>query len=173
MSRFVGCSALSRLVLGVAVAASLGAGSAFAQAKPKIVIATGIDPSFAHYVVAVKKGFFEKQGIDAELRSFDDGNVALDSVLTGAADIGGTSELGGLPVSHVVASSTLWRAASNMLISSVLLARTPSRNRRIWKEKPSACRAAVARISTWRNTRPSISSTSARSTSNTCRPRKV
>lgn len=65
-------------------------------AKPKIVVATGIDPSFAHYVVAVKKGFFEKEGIDAELRSFDDGNVALDSLLTGAADIGGTSELGGI-----------------------------------------------------------------------------
>jgi ABC-type nitrate/sulfonate/bicarbonate transport system substrate-binding protein len=65
-------------------------------AKPKIVVATGIDPSFAHYVVAVKKGFFEKHGIDAELRSFDDGNVALDSLLTGAADIGGTSELGGI-----------------------------------------------------------------------------
>jgi len=65
-------------------------------ANPKIVVATGIDPSFAHYVVAVKKGFFEKQGIDAELRSFDDGNVALDSLLTGAADIGGTSELGGI-----------------------------------------------------------------------------
>jgi ABC-type nitrate/sulfonate/bicarbonate transport system substrate-binding protein len=67
-----------------------------ADPKPKLVIATGIDPSFAHYVVAVKKGFFEKQGIDADLRSFDDGNVALDSLLTGAADIGGTSELGGI-----------------------------------------------------------------------------
>jgi ABC-type nitrate/sulfonate/bicarbonate transport system substrate-binding protein len=69
---------------------------ATSSSPAKIVIATGIDPSFAHYVIAVKKGFFEKQGIQAELRSFDDGNVALDSLLTGAADIGGTSELGGV-----------------------------------------------------------------------------
>lgn len=89
----------SRLALAAALAAGLmaaAAAPAFSQAKPKIVIATGIDPSFAHYVVAVKKGFFDKQGIDAELRSFDDGNVALDALLTGAADIGGTSELGGI-----------------------------------------------------------------------------
>ena len=88
----------SKLSLVVALAAVLlaFADQAFAQTKPKIIIATGIDPSFAHYVVAVKKGFFEKEGIDAELKSFDDGNVALDALLTGAADIGGTSELGGI-----------------------------------------------------------------------------
>lgn len=84
------------LMAALAVAIMGATGSVFAQTKPKIVIATGIDPSFAHYVVAVKKGFFEKQGIDAELKSFDDGNVALDALLTGAADIGGTSELGGV-----------------------------------------------------------------------------
>jgi NitT/TauT family transport system substrate-binding protein len=87
--------------LGCAKAADPSRPIVLAQAttsapKPKIIIATGIDPSFAHYVVAVKKGFFEKHGIDADLRSFDDGNVALDSLLTGAADIGGTSELGGI-----------------------------------------------------------------------------
>lgn len=101
MARFFANCGLSRIILGLAFATSIACGTATAQAptsaaKPKIVIATGIDPSFAHYVVAVKKGFFEKQGIDAELRSFDDGNVALDSVLTGTADIGGTSELGGI-----------------------------------------------------------------------------
>jgi NitT/TauT family transport system substrate-binding protein len=99
ISKFGGNGGFGRVFLGLALAAFAACGPAAAQApaaRPKIVIATGIDPSFAHYVVAVKKGFFEKQGIDAELRSFDDGNVALDSILTGAADIGGTSELGGI-----------------------------------------------------------------------------
>jgi len=63
---------------------------------PPIVLVTGIDPAYCHYVVAVRKGFFERQGLRAELKSFDDGNVALDSLLTGAGDIGGTSEPGGL-----------------------------------------------------------------------------
>jgi len=99
IGKFGGNGGFGRVILALAFAAFAACGSAAAQApaaKPKIIIATGIDPSFAHYVVAVKKGFFEKQGIDAELRSFDDGNVALDSILTGAADIGGTSELGGI-----------------------------------------------------------------------------
>jgi NitT/TauT family transport system substrate-binding protein len=67
-----------------------------AQPTPSVVVAAGIDPGYSHYVIAVKKGFFEKQGIKAELQSFDDGNVALDALLTGRADIGGTSELGAL-----------------------------------------------------------------------------
>jgi ABC-type nitrate/sulfonate/bicarbonate transport system substrate-binding protein len=69
--------------------------NAWAQ-SPKVVVATGIDPAFAPYVIAVKKDFFKNQGIDADFKTFDDGNVALDSLLTGTADIGGTSELGGL-----------------------------------------------------------------------------
>lgn len=110
---FGGNGGFSRIVLGLAFAAFAACGPAAAQAaKPKIIIATGIDPSFAYYVVAVKKGFFEKQGIDAELRSFDDGNVALDSILTGAADIGGTSELGG--ISRIARGGKLYVMASGI-----------------------------------------------------------
>ncbi|MGV6873472.1 ABC transporter substrate-binding protein [Pseudochelatococcus sp. B33] len=67
-----------------------------AFAQEKIVVATGLDPTFANFASSVDKGFFKEQGIDAELRSFDDGNVALDALLTGQADIGATSELGGI-----------------------------------------------------------------------------
>lgn len=89
---------LIRTFITVLACVSLSAGIAWGQAKTPatVVIATGLDPSFAHYVVSVKKGFFEKQGIRAELKAHDDGNVALDALLTGNADIGGTSELGGL-----------------------------------------------------------------------------
>ena len=62
-----------------------------------IVIATGVDPSFAPLVCAIRKGFFEKNGIRAELKIFDDGLVALDSLLTGAGDVGATLEVGGIP----------------------------------------------------------------------------
>lgn len=60
----------------------------------RVRIAVGVDPTFSHLQVAVRKGFFEKQGLSAEIRAFDDGNVALDNLLTGNADIGGTSEVG-------------------------------------------------------------------------------
>ncbi|MGD9844448.1 MAG: ABC transporter substrate-binding protein [Variibacter sp.] len=80
------------------VIATVALAPSFASGQPpaKITVATGIDPTFAPWVVAVKKDFFKKQGIESELKSFDDGNVALDSLLTGNADIGGTSELGGI-----------------------------------------------------------------------------
>lgn len=86
-------------VLAALVVAGLGfVAPAWSQSpKPKsIVVGTGIDSTFAPFVIAVKKGFFEKQGIKAELKTFNDGNFALDALLTGDSDIGATSELGGL-----------------------------------------------------------------------------
>lgn len=62
----------------------------------KVPISTGIDAVFVPYVVAVDRKIFEKYGLEASYKPFDDGNVALDAVLTGVSDIGSTSELGGL-----------------------------------------------------------------------------
>ena len=39
---------------------------------------------------------FEKYGLETSFKPFDDGNVALDALLTGNSDIGATTELGGL-----------------------------------------------------------------------------
>ncbi len=69
---------------------------AWAQAPKSIVVGTGVDSTFAPFVVAVKKDFFAKEGIKADLKSFNGGNFALDALLTGDSDIGATSELGGL-----------------------------------------------------------------------------
>jgi ABC-type nitrate/sulfonate/bicarbonate transport system substrate-binding protein len=95
-----------RLVRAAGLALALCVGllslteSATAQTPPtrllRITVATGVDPTFGHYVVAVKKGFFEKMGVMAELKPFNDGNYALDALLTGDADIAATGELGGL-----------------------------------------------------------------------------
>jgi len=67
-----------------------------ADAAPVIRVATGSDPGFAYLTVAVKKGFFQREGINAELKVFDDGNLTLDNLLTGAAQIGSTSEVGSM-----------------------------------------------------------------------------
>jgi ABC-type nitrate/sulfonate/bicarbonate transport system substrate-binding protein len=62
----------------------------------RVILSTGIGPEFADLVVAVEKGFFEKYGIEAELKPNVDGNVALDALLSGDADIGGSTEGGGI-----------------------------------------------------------------------------
>jgi taurine transport system substrate-binding protein len=62
----------------------------------KVPMSTGIDAVFVPFVVAADRHIFEKYGLEANYKPFDDGNVALDAVLTGSSDIGSTSELGGL-----------------------------------------------------------------------------
>jgi ABC-type nitrate/sulfonate/bicarbonate transport system substrate-binding protein len=55
------------ITLAIAVVAMLvWAGAAHAQAKPKVVIGVGIDATYGEIFVAIDKGFFAKQGIDAE-----------------------------------------------------------------------------------------------------------
>ena len=74
----------------------LAAPAVFGQSSASaITLSTGVDPSFAPLVVAIKRGFFQKHGIRAELKIFDDGSVALDSLLTGVGDVGSTVEMGG------------------------------------------------------------------------------
>lgn len=77
-------------------AAAQPAASKPAGEKKKILLATGIDAAFTHFIVALKKGFFDKYNIQAEYKPFDDGNVALDAILTGSADLGSTSEFAGV-----------------------------------------------------------------------------
>ena len=90
---------LTRRAFGV----SLGAG-AFVLAIPAVGVAalkkvptsTGIDALFAPFVVAAERKMFEKYGLETSFKPFDDGNVALDAILTGVSDIGATTEFGGL-----------------------------------------------------------------------------
>src|SRR5215831_4755059 len=90
---------LTRRAFGV----SLGAG-AFVLAIPAVGVAalkkvptsTGIDALFAPFVVAAERKMFEKYDLETSFKPFDDGNVALDAILTGSSDIGATTELGGL-----------------------------------------------------------------------------
>jgi taurine transport system substrate-binding protein len=77
-------------VLGVAAARGAPA------ALKKVPTATGIDALFVPFVVAAELKIFEKYGLETSFKPFDDGNVALDALLTGNSDIGATTELGGL-----------------------------------------------------------------------------
>jgi ABC-type nitrate/sulfonate/bicarbonate transport system substrate-binding protein len=90
---------LTRRTFGV----SLGAG-AFVLAIPaagvaalkKVPTSTGIDALFAPFVVAAERKMFEKYDLETSFKPFDDGNVALDAILTGSSDIAATTELGAL-----------------------------------------------------------------------------
>ena len=48
----------------------------------QVPISTGIDAVFVPYVVAADRKIFEKYGLEASYKPFDDGNVALDAVLS-------------------------------------------------------------------------------------------
>ena len=81
------------LTFALVIVAALVSGEAAAQAKKKLTVANGADVAFLHYFAAVKKGFFEKNGIQVDSKLFDDGVTALDSLLTGNADISAASEM--------------------------------------------------------------------------------
>ena len=83
----LGCGA------GICVLAVPTTGNA---ALKKVPTSTGIDALFAPFVVAAERKIFEKYDLETSFKPFDDGNVALDALLTGSSDIGATTELGGL-----------------------------------------------------------------------------
>jgi taurine transport system substrate-binding protein len=62
----------------------------------KVPTSTGVDALFAPFVVASERKMFEKYNLETSFKPFDDGNVALDALLTGSSDVGATTELGGL-----------------------------------------------------------------------------
>ena len=74
----------------------LGAAVANGAAAKRVPTSTGIDALYVPFVVAAELKIFEKYGLETSFKPFDDGNVALDAILTGSSDIGATTELGGL-----------------------------------------------------------------------------
>jgi ABC-type nitrate/sulfonate/bicarbonate transport system substrate-binding protein len=90
MSRWLSLSIALLLITAIA------SGNALAQTTKKLTVANGADVAFLHYFAALKKGFFEKHGIQVSSKLFDDGVTALDSLLTGHADISAASEMAGI-----------------------------------------------------------------------------
>lgn len=52
-----------------------------------IIIGTGIDAASASLVAGVKKGIFQKHGVDATFKVFQSGQEALEAVTTGQVDV--------------------------------------------------------------------------------------
>jgi taurine transport system substrate-binding protein len=100
------------LSLGAGLTIVAVPGVAGAADLKKVPISTGIDAVFVPFVVAADRHIFEKYGFEASYKPFDDGNVALDAVLTGTSDIGSTSELGGL---------ARWDKGGKLYVSSILI----------------------------------------------------
>lgn len=75
---------------GALVAAlMLAAGPAAAQSNKIVVALPGVPPVYSVTVayVAEKQGFFKKQGVDVELRPFDNGTAAARAVVAGDIDL--------------------------------------------------------------------------------------
>jgi taurine transport system substrate-binding protein len=99
MHRIVTSQGMTRRTFGVSFGAGLWALAiprTASAALKKIPTATGIDALYAPFVVASERKVFEKYDLEGSFKPFDDGNVALDALLTGSSDIGATTELGGL-----------------------------------------------------------------------------
>jgi taurine transport system substrate-binding protein len=90
---------MTRRAFSVSFGAGMGmlAMPVWSNAGVKTVpMSTGIDALFAPFVVAAERKMFAKYDLETSFKPFDDGNVALDAILTGSSDIGATTELGGL-----------------------------------------------------------------------------
>jgi taurine transport system substrate-binding protein len=74
----------------------LSVAAAHGAPNRRVPTSTGIDALYVPFVVAAELKIFEKYGLETSFKPFDDGNVALDAILTGSSDIGATTELGGL-----------------------------------------------------------------------------
>jgi NitT/TauT family transport system substrate-binding protein len=78
--------------------ATAGGGEATAPAEGpaepvgSMVLGTGIDAAYGSIVAGVREGFFEKHGVDAELRVFSSGQESLEATLTGQSDFSGNGQ---------------------------------------------------------------------------------
>src|SRR3954469_26065410 len=99
------CTVVPSLLQRVAFVALLvalfaGSPSSDAQTRPKVIIGAGIDATYGEVFVAVDKGFFAKQGIDAEYKTFEAGGMSIAAAAAGTVQVGAAGELPGLkPVS--------------------------------------------------------------------------
>jgi len=99
LDRSVHSQDITRRAFGVSFGAGMGilAMPVLSNAAlKKVPTATGIDALYAPFVVASERKMFEKYDLETSFKPFDDGNVALDALLTGSSDISATTELGGL-----------------------------------------------------------------------------
>ena len=79
------------IVISIATALSLSVTEGQAE-KLKARLALNLSPISGVAIVAAKKGFYEKYGLEITISNFTSGKQALNTVLGGAADISTTAE---------------------------------------------------------------------------------
>lgn len=67
--------------------------NAFARDLQKVTLGIQVSPALALVMVAKDKGFFEKEGLDVELKQFTAGKFALQAFLTGSIDYAVSGEV--------------------------------------------------------------------------------
>jgi ABC-type nitrate/sulfonate/bicarbonate transport system substrate-binding protein len=93
----IGRRSALKLTAGRLTAAGLMAMPAIARAEPtKIVIATGVDPSFSAYYVAKEMGFFEKNGLDVQVNTGPSGSSMVALLIQGQVQSAYGAEQAGL-----------------------------------------------------------------------------
>lgn len=67
-------------------------GEGAAEPVGSMVVGTGIDAAYGSILAGVREGFFEKHGVQAELRVFSSGQESLEATLTGESDFSGNGQ---------------------------------------------------------------------------------
>ena len=97
--------------LVVALLALLPFGAHAADA-PKVLIATGVDPGFAQFYVALQAGLFKKEGLDVELKTGPAGGAMVPLVIGNQANAAMSAVFAGL-VNHLVDPNLVAVAQTN------------------------------------------------------------
>jgi NitT/TauT family transport system substrate-binding protein len=97
--------------LVIALLALVPVGARAADA-PKILIATGVDPGFAQFYVALQAGLFKKAGLDVELKTGPAGGAMVPLVIGNQANAAMSAIFAGL-VNHLVDGNLVAVAQTN------------------------------------------------------------
>jgi NitT/TauT family transport system substrate-binding protein len=91
-------------------------GVASAQAADKMVIATGVDPSFAQFYVAKEAGLFEKHGLDVEINTGPSGSAMVPFLINDQINAAYGSDFAGV-VNHNVDPKVVAVADGSLLLN--------------------------------------------------------
>ena len=100
---------IEAIVAGLLLVASFGA-----VAADKIVLGTGVDPSYGEVYVAKDGGFFAKNGLDVEVKLFSSGSAAATALIPGDIQVAMTSVPAGA-LHHALSSKVVLVALTNIL----------------------------------------------------------
>ena len=96
------CRSWQRVAAAAVLFGALAAAQPAAAQSPanKVILGTGIDATYGEIFVAVDKGFFKQEGVDAEYKTFEAGGMSIAAAAAGTVQVGAAGELPGLkPVS--------------------------------------------------------------------------